>query len=249
MTEKERFLLARRSLENDHLRYNIGTYKERSQHMILKLFYEPDVTYHEVPFEGYVADVLNQEGITEIQTAAFRSLNEKLAVFLQKKPVRVVYPVAEKKRVVWTDPETGETDEGVYRSYPKSKFRILSELLSVVDSFGDPQLCVHMLLLKSTQCKKKDGYGKDKKKKATKTDTVPDELLETVILRNADDIRKILPFEIGSRLTTADIGSALGLRRMSLWRAVKFLTITEILTPVDKKGKGIIYEVSYNQEF
>ena len=248
MTEKERFLLARCSLENDHLRYNIGTYKERSQHMILKLFYEPDIAYHEVPFEGYVADILNQKGIIEIQTAAFRSLNEKMAVFLQSFPVTVVFPVAEKKRVVWTDPETGETEEGVYRTYPKSKYKILSELLSVVDHFGDRNFCVHMLLLKSTQCKMKDGYGKDKKKKATKTDTVPDELMDRVILNNADDIRAMLPFDIGSRLTTAEISSALGLRRVSLWRAVKFLTITEILAPVGKKGNSIIYEVSKTLE-
>jgi len=244
MIDNSGFLVAKRSLEADHLRYNIGTYKERSQHLLLKHLYEPDISYHEVPVEGYVADILNDEGITEIQTAAFRALNEKLAVFLPRFPVRIVYPVCDKKRIIWTDPQTGESEMGRYTSYPRARFRILSELLSIVDHFGAPGFCIEIVLLKSSQFKLRDGYGNDNKRKATKLDTVPDELIGTLVLRDASDVRSFLPLEIGSRVTVTEISKVLGLRRIPLWRAIKFLAVLEILVPVDKKGKSIIYEIS-----
>ncbi len=244
MNDKDRFARAKESLENPHLRYNIGTYKERSQHLLLKLFYEPDTGFHEVPFQGYIADILNEKGITEIQTVGFRALHDKLAVFLPAHMVTVVYPVSEKNRICWTDPESGDIEFGRYATYPKKKFAILSELLSIVDYFGEPQLCVHLVTMKTSQYKVKDGYGKDKKKRATKIDTVPEELIEIKELRDSDDIRALLPFKAGDKLTAKDIGKTLGLSRIRLWKAIKFLTITEILVQSGKKGNSIIYEIT-----
>lgn len=249
MDSKDRFATAVATLLNPHSRYNIGTYKERSQHLCLKMFYEPNCEYHEVPFGGYIADILNSQGITEIQTAGFRALHDKLAVFLDSYPVTVVYPVNEKKRICWTDPDSGEISCGRYATYPRAKYRIIAELLSIVDHFGDKNLEVHVASLRSSQYKLLDGYGNDRKKKATKIDTVPDELLDITVLRDGSDLRSFLPFEVGERLTLKDISSKLGLCRIPLWRAVKFLTITEILVPFDKIGKSIIYEVTDENSF
>lgn len=243
MTDQERFNAAKSCLDLPHCRYNIGTYKERTQHLLLKLFFEPDVSNHEVSIDGYIADILNDHGITEIQTAGFRALHGKLAVFLPKVPVRIVYPVALKKRTRWVDPDSGEATDGRYATYPKAVFRILSELLAIIDYFGEPGLSVEVIMLASSQYKLLDGYGPDRKRRATKIDTVPEELLNRIVLRNADDVRGMLPFTAGERITSGDISSRLALKRMALWRAVKFLTITEIIAPVDKKGNSIIYKV------
>lgn len=248
MTDLQRFETARQYVDMPHKRYNIGTYKERTQHLLLKHFYEPDIAYHEVPYNGFVADILNNDGITEIQTAAFRALHGKLAVFLSELPVRIVYPVAQKKRIRWLDPETGEAFEGHYVTYSKAKYRLISELLSIVDFFGDKNLCVEIMLMSSTQYKLLDGYGADRKKRATKLDMVPEALLERIILRDASDVRKILPFSLGERLTAAEISSRLGLKKRALWSALKFLTVTEILCAVGKKGNSIIYEVTQEDQ-
>ena len=248
MTAYDRFDLARKNLENPHDRFNIGTYKEGSQHLLLQLFYEPDIAYHEVPFEGYIADVLNEKGITEIQTVGFRALRDKLAVFLKKYPVTVAFPVSERKRIVWVDTETGESSQGRYSTYFKAKYKLLPELLSVADYFGEPGLSIQIVSMKVSQYKALDGYGKDKKKKATKLDTVPDELLSITVIKDADDIRGLLPFKKGEKLTSADISKALGLRKIPLWKAIKLLTIIEVIAPVGKKGNSIIYEVINNEE-
>ena len=131
----------------------------------------------------------------------------------------------------------------------EKNYGILSELLAIVDNFGEEGLSVHLVSMAVSQYKALDGYGKDKKKRATKLDTVPEELISVTVLKDADDIRRILPFSAGERLCTKDISKALGLTRVRLWKAIKFLTITEILTEVGKKGNGIIYEVTPEIEY
>ena len=243
MTDRDRFAKAKESLKDSHDRYNIGTYKEKSQHLLLKLFYEPCRDYHEVPFEGYVADILNSKGITEIQTVGFRNLFCKLTVFLKSHPVTVVYPVEERKRTCWIDPDTGEISVGRYRTYSKAKYKLLSELLSINELFDAENLEIHIVSMAVSSNKALDGYGPQKKKRATKLDTVPDELLDITIIKSCDDIRRLLPFVKGEIVDSKEISSALGLRRIPLWRAIKFLTIKNIIAPVDKKGNSIIYEV------
>ena len=38
-------------------RNGIGTLSEKTVHAILKNYYEPDEDYHEIPVNGYVADI------------------------------------------------------------------------------------------------------------------------------------------------------------------------------------------------
>ncbi len=246
MIDKLRFDLAKQTVEDLSAGYNIGTYMERTCHRMLKICYEPDIAFHEVPYKGYIADILNDQGITEIQTVGFRALHDKLAVFLQDNSVCVVHPVFHKKRICWIDPASGEVNTGSYRTYPKTVYKILSELLAIVDYFGMPNLSVENVYLAVSEHKLLDGYGKERKKRATKSDTVPDEFIGVDILRDADDIRKLLPFSVGEEFTSEVFSKRTGLRRMPLWRALKFLTIIEVIAKVGKKGNSIIYRICDN---
>lgn len=242
MTDSDLFVTVKRSLEDQRSGYNIGTYNEQTQHMLLKLFYEPDINCHEVSYAGYIADILNDRGITEIQTVGFRALHDKLAVYLSSYPVTVVYPVSQRQRICWIDPETGESSFGRYTTYPKAKYKIIAELLSILPMFPNEKLSLHIVSMDVSRHRLLNGYGSDKKKKATKLDTVPEELLNITVIKDLDDIRAFLPFHSGDIITSNDISSALGLKRRQLWRAIKFLTLTEIIIPDGKKGNAVLYK-------
>ena len=244
MTEQDRFLIAKKAIEDTHNRYNIGTYKERSQHLFLKCYYEPCGEFHEAYVAGYIADILNENGITEIQTAGFRALHDKLTVFLPLYHVTLVYPVQSRAMVVWIDPESGEATPGRFSSYPKAQYKLFAELLAIVDQLNDDRLSIDLVYMSVSNQRLLDGYGSDRKKKATKLDSVPEEILNIRTLHTMDDIKALFPFNKGDRILSNDISKSLGLKRMSLWRAIKFLTLTEIITPVDKKGKAIVYQVN-----
>jgi len=239
-----RFAAARKFLLENHERYNIGTYQERSQHFILKCYFEPDPMLQEIPLDGYIADIYNDAGVIEIQTSGFGTLRDKLEVFLQKYPVTLVYPSALRKRTVWVDPDTGDMNIGRYRTYERARYAILSELLYISSFFAHPNLRVLNFLTVASDYKLLDGYGKDRKKRATKTDTVPDELTEIIQLKNKWDILKTLPFTAGDILTSTEFAKIFCMRGRRLWAAVKFLENLGILNRCGKRGNNILYEVS-----
>ena len=93
-------------------RLGIGTLGEKTVHATLKHYYEPNEDYHEVPVEGYVADIYKDGNIVEIQTAQFHRMREKLKAFLPKYKVTVVYPIVGKRQLYWIDPQSGEITPG-----------------------------------------------------------------------------------------------------------------------------------------
>ena len=244
----QRFSAARTVLLENHNRYNIGTYRERSQHLILKHYVEPDRTRHEVPLEGYIADICNDTGVVEIQTSGFGALRGKLEAFLRGHSVTLVYPSAIKKRTLWTDPDTGEIFPGSYRKSKRGRFNILSELCSISAYFPHPNLRVLNFLTVASDYRLLDGFGKDRKGRATKTDTVPDELLEIVLIKDKKDILKMLPFSIGDSITNAELSKTFGMRGRRLWKAVKFLENAEIIRRSGKRGNAILYTVAEMNE-
>ena len=86
----------------------IGTLGEKRLHRVLKTYFEPRAACREQPFAGYVADILNEEGVTEVQTRNYGALRKKLDAFLPLGPVRVVCPLPARKWISWVDPATGE---------------------------------------------------------------------------------------------------------------------------------------------
>ena len=43
----------------DRQRIGIGTLSEKTVHAVLKNYLQPDEDHHEIPIEGYVADIYN----------------------------------------------------------------------------------------------------------------------------------------------------------------------------------------------
>ena len=238
-----RFENARNVAMGTHERFNIGTYKERSQHLILKHYYEPDAKYHEIPFMGHIADVKNHTEIVEIQTSSFGSLTNKLSAFLPENKVRIVYPCNIKHRICWINPASGETFLGNYRSYPRRIYSILPELLRIADFFYNDNLFVDLVYAAVTENRLLDGYGDDKKKRATKSDTVTDEIIEIETLTNIEDLFKLLNFEKGQTLTQSDMSKCFGMTGRRLWMAVKCLETFGIIRFDGKIGNKKIYTV------
>ena len=65
----------------EHRAEGIGTYKERSQHYILKNYFEPDADLHEIPVCGFVADIKRDREIIEIQTSGFGAMRRSREAF------------------------------------------------------------------------------------------------------------------------------------------------------------------------
>ena len=93
MTSEEtaRFTAAKeRIIGKNRERNGIGTLSEKTVHAVLKNYYAPDETQHEIPVEGCVADIFNGKEIIEIQTRSFDRMRPKLERFLPLYPVTIL---------------------------------------------------------------------------------------------------------------------------------------------------------------
>ncbi len=239
--DKTVFLQACRSLmEEGHTRRGIGTLGEKSLHAVLKRYFDPCPEHHEIPVGPYVADIRNEEGFIEIQTRGFERLREKLELFLQQGPVTVVYPVPALKWVVWIE-EDGSMSQPKKSPKRPTACEILPELYRLKPMLGREGLRFCILLLEVEDYRLKDGYGPDKKRKATKYDRFPVALLDELWISSREEYRLLIPDALPETFTAREYGKAARLSAGKASAAVNVLFSVGALDRVGREKRSYLY--------
>ena len=212
-------------------------------HSVLKYYYAPDEKYHEVKVGTHVADTCVDGEIHEIQTRQFYRLNDKLGEFLNtwEMEVTIVYPVSVINTIIWIDPESGEVKKSRTTKTPKKIYKVFRELYGIRDYLDNPHLHLIIAELSTEDYRLLDGYGKEKKSRATKTDRVPVEFLNERRLDKLTDAVGLLPPDLPEKFTAKDFArlTALGPNDAS----VALLLLYRLGTVERKKaGRGFEYE-------
>ena len=148
MIDTERFERASSEVtKEEHERSGIGVLNEKTLHAVLKRYYEPDTDRHEIPVGRYVADIIGEDGIIEIQTGSFTPLRPKLELLLDFADVTVVYPMAAVKYISWIDPDTGEMSAP--RKSPKRMKPIdaFYQLIRIMYTLDNPRFHLRLVML------------------------------------------------------------------------------------------------------
>ena len=221
----------------------IGTLSEKSVHSVLKFYYAPDEKYHEVPIGTHVADACVDGEIYEVQTRQFYRMNDKLKEFLDGfgMEVTIVYPVSVENTIFWIDPETGEVTPGKTAKTPKKIYKVFRELYGIRDFLDNPKLHLAVPLLKTEDYRLLDGFGKEKKKRATKTDRVPVELKEELHFDRIKDAISLLPEDLPEEFTAAEFGKKTGLGANDGGVALLLFYRLGVLDR-EKQGRGYLYK-------
>ena len=229
MIDNERFLSAlaeaKSAIDN-----GIGTYGEKLLHRTLKFYFEPDKSNHEVSCYGSVADIKNQDGITEIQTKSFVKLIPKLEKFLPEEKVRVIYPVIENKLISRVDTETGECLPP--RKSPR-KGRIsdaLSEISMIRRFIPHPNLEIVVLTVDIIETRRLKGKIRVGRKKTEKIDAIPTALNFILTLSNSEDYRALLPEGLPSEFTSSEFERISKLKNVSAHGALSLFLQLGILS-------------------
>lgn len=229
----------------------IGTLAEKTIHSVLKHFYSENASYEEqrIPLHaadgsaksraGFVADIARPDGIFEIQTRHFYLLKRKIEAFLPVAPVTIVYPVIHRKTLRWVDPENGEVSAPRRTSKIDFGYRVLEELYSLGDAFPRDRLSVRLALMDVEEYKMLDGYGADRKIRASRNDGFPRELIAEIDL--PADYAYFLPVTLPEEFTTADYASVCRIPRGSAQTAVRMLTRLGVLTRIPADGRSYRY--------
>lgn len=224
----------------EHKRYNIGTLSEGTLHMMLKYFVCPDMAYHEVPVCGYIADILEGDTVTEIQTRDFRNLDKKLEAFLPSYKVDVIFPVAYVKRICKIDKKTGEISKP--RKSPKKgrAQEILPELFYIRKHLSHPNLRIYICFFEITE------YRHDNPKRRGRTvryDRVPTSYVSHMSV-GAGEYSKLLPSELPEEFTRAEFSKHSDLYGINLSSAINVLCECGAITKAEKRGRTYIYKIN-----
>ncbi len=250
MTEEERFELALERTQELGAE-SIGTQSERLLHRAVKYYLEPDEGCHEVPINGYVADIYRpREGrIFEIQTRDFKRLRKKLEAFLPDYRVTVVYPVLRSKYLCWIDPDTGELLSR--RKSPRSgrATDVIPELYGLPGLFPHPHLDFLVLLLDGEEYRLKDGWGNDGRRGSHGVGKRPFRYAAAEAFSDAASLQRLLPDELSRAPFTAEaLGKALKLAGTKRSYATTFLSRSGVIRRIDAPGRAYVYEITPQEE-
>lgn len=242
-TQKTQFdKCVREALLSERRRKGIGTLGERTLHLILKSFLEPDIEHHEIKLGCYVADICRGDEIIEIQTRGFAALAPKLSAYRPDYKVTIVYPIADVKYISWIDPETGEVSER-HKSPKRGKpWDVLYELYALRSLL--PFEGVRLMLVFMTMDEFKLLTGKSRNKKsfgASRFERVPTELCDILEFNEPSDYAALVPPTLADEFTAAEFAKAAKMTARTAWRALQVLLALGVIERTGIRGKAFVY--------
>jgi len=225
----------------EHERFNIGTYKEKKLHKILKLCLEPDPAYHEIPCSGFIADIKKDNKIIEIETSGFTGLREKLEAYLPENSVTLVYPIAVSRSVSWIDPESGSITQKRRSPKKENVYNLLFECIYIADYITHPNLSVLGVCLEMEEYRLLDGWSRDKKRGSHRYERIPTDLYDTIYLHGKESFAAWLPESCRSDFTAAQFREAVGTNDYTARAVLKVFLKSGIIEQTGKKGRCLLY--------
>ncbi|MBO4849146.1 MAG: hypothetical protein J5586_08360 [Clostridia bacterium] len=186
----------------------IGMLGEKTLHSALKYYYEPDETRHEQKVSGFFADVMNSEGIIEIQTRSLFSMKRKLEEYPPDVPVTLVHPVIRRRRIILRDPETGELSAPRLSPKKGALADAFRELVHVKDCLTRPGLVVVVPIVDAEEYRVRQDTRRRSRRAAgaAKYELVPTELVGEWAFVSRDDWLRMIPEALaGSEFTVKQL--------------------------------------------
>ncbi|MBQ4150465.1 MAG: hypothetical protein IJC81_01505 [Clostridia bacterium] len=222
---------------------SIGTLSEKMLHSVLKYYLEPCDDFHEVALGGYVADIMRDGSITEVQTRGFDRLRAKLSQFLKDYSVTVVFPIAKTKHFCIVDEYSGETSK--MKKSPKSGsiYDAFKELYKIKMLLGNENLYFHFVLLDITEIRKKVQKSYRNHKGYEVFERIPNAIEEEIFIDGKNDFAKLVPKELPSPFTSADFAKAIKRQRYVASTALNILEYVGAVKRVGKDKNSYLYEI------
>lgn len=223
----------------------IGTYKEKTLHAVLKNFFEPDKSKQEIRYKGFIADIINDDGVYEIQTRAFNTMRKKLDCFLEDTQVTIIYPAVRLKWLIWIDVNSGEITKK--RKSPKigTPYVIYEELYKIKWMLTNPLLRFRIVMVDVEEYRKLDGWSDDKKKGSTRAERIPVDISEIIEINNVSDYKKLIPPDMPDEFVANDFKTASKLSYRNAQTALNVLNAVGAIELIGKRGRAYLYKIKH----
>jgi len=222
---------------------SIGTLREKPLHASLKRWYARPGDGVEVRVDGFVIDLVREDLLIEVQTRGFSSMKQKITTLLELgRRVRIVHPIPIDKWIVKVDADGTVLSR---RRSPRhgNPTDVFAELVSFPDLLAHPHLEVEVLLTIEEEYRRHTPNQSWRRKGWTVVERRLIEVVDTLLLRNAEDLTGLLPGDLPETFTTADLAEKLGRPRRAAQQMAYCLRKVGAIAAVGKHGNAVMYRV------
>ena len=240
----DKFLIARaRAGLGSDQSSGIGCLAEKLVHRTLKYYFESDESKHEVAFCGSVADVLNEEGVIEIQTRSFNKLVPKLEKFLPNSPVTIICPVVEHKRICRIDPDSGECFSSRKSSKCGKVYEVLCELYMIKDFIPNDNLRISVVMLDVEETRMQKRSIKVGRHRTSKINSIPTSLNNIIELSEMSDYAILMPPGLPKEFSATEFEKITKLKGMKSHSSLMMLLHLGLVSREKRGGRAFTYTV------
>lgn len=217
---------------------------ETSLHRQLKALYAEDESQTEVRLGSFRIDAIADGELIEIQHGSLAAIRRKIARLVQKHRVRVVKPIVARKFLVKQDERGGKVLSR--RRSPKvgTPLALFDELVYFTGVFPHERLVLELVLVDVEEWRY-PGHGRRRRRRERDHQVEDQKLLEvheTVTLRTAADLRRLLGVRLPKQFHTGQLAEKLGVQRWIAQRIAYCLRHAGTIRQVGKQGNALVYE-------
>ncbi len=219
----------------------IGIYNEKRLHRILKRTFCDNDACFEVGVGRYIADVLCDGHITEIQCGPFTPLKSKLKYYLGETDcsVCVVHPIIVKRTIIRAERESGEVKS--VRLSPKREdiCTAIADLYPIAEFLTCERLSIRIMLIEAEEYRYSERV-RFRKSGAYDSELFPTELVESVQLCTKEDYLNFFTDELRGEFSAKDFAPYTRLKGRRLYSFLNVLSEVGVLRR-EKQGKNVKY--------
>lgn len=224
---------------------HIGTLREKPLHASLKQWYSRPGDVFEMPVDGYVVDLVRDDGLLiEIQTSGFSSMKAKTTRLLENgHRVRIVHPIAFEKKIVKVDSDGTIISR---RISPKHGFPadVFGELVSFPHLLAGSELEVDVVMTMEEEYRHHTPDRSWRRKGWSVTERRLVDVEGSLLLTSTAELARLLPDGLPTKFTTADIAEHLGRPRRIAQQMTYCLREIGAIDIVGKQGNTIEYRLA-----
>jgi hypothetical protein len=227
----------------------LSTYREGSLHAALKELYAGPGGRTEEMVDGFVVDVVRDDELVEIQTASFSSATRKLRRLVMDHRVALVHPIAAERWLLRVDADGAVADR---RRSPKRgrPMDIFEELVAFPELVAHPNFRLELPMIHEEEIRGPipDGARYRYPREWWRLDRRLIEVVEIVRVDSPADLLGLLPDELASPFTSADIATASRRPKNLGMRATYCLLRAGAVRCVGRRGRAQLYESCVTHE-
>jgi hypothetical protein len=221
----------------------IGVLREGPLHAALKVALARPGDRTEVPVGGFVIDLVRADGeLVEVQTGSFGPLSRKLDALLDEHRIRIVHPIAARRRIIRLDAH-GELLSARRSPRRGSILHLFDQLVAFPSLLSHPHLTIEVLLLSEDEVRAPAPVRTGRRTRDPGQRRLI-ELIDQIELRDTQDLLDALPELPSGLFTTRELAARFGCPCVLAQRTVYCLRALGVIEAAGRRGVAPLHRRS-----